>query len=167
MIEYLDVQVADPRSDKEMRNAFQAESIELTIDGQALLHRRWVASDCSHHWTANRIGPRTSSGHYEKMTEPSLRIIRTIDAGQTGPRCGRTIGDQAESVVARLETTRRSKEIRDRWERDYKALVAQARELEKQIREIRDSARGIDNPLRDWAELWIAHSPGPPRLANS
>ncbi len=31
--------------------------------------------------------------------------------------------------------------------------MARARELEKQIREIRDSVRGIDNPLRDWAEL--------------
>ena len=51
------------------------------------------------------------------------------------------------------KTLRRSQEIRDRWQQDYETLVYQARNLEKQIRDIRDTARGIENPLRDWPEL--------------
>ncbi len=48
---------------------------------------------------------------------------------------------------------RRSKEIRARWENEYSSLVVRARNLEKQIRTVRDQARGIENPLRDWPEL--------------
>ncbi len=42
-IHYSDVHIADPRSDKEMRDAVTADSIEFSLDGDALLHRRLIA----------------------------------------------------------------------------------------------------------------------------
>ena len=63
------------------------------------------------------------------------------------------ISADAKSFATNLETVRRSKEIRERWESEYNDLVARARDLEKQVRSIRDEARGIDNPLRDWPQL--------------
>ena len=44
-VHYTDLRVADPRSDKQMRDVVRAESVNLVIDGDALMHRRWVARD--------------------------------------------------------------------------------------------------------------------------
>ena len=63
------------------------------------------------------------------------------------------LSGQAESIGQNLETVRRSREIRSRWENEYDTLVLRARNLEQQIRDVRDQARGIENPLRDWPEL--------------
>ncbi len=41
-LRFTDVHVADPRDGKELRDAFMADSIDLAIDGDALLRRRWV-----------------------------------------------------------------------------------------------------------------------------
>ena len=156
-ITYRDLQIADPRSDKEMRNAFQAESIELEMDLNELLLRRWVAK--SGRISGVQIGGlRTSSGHLEPSPSEDLLNSPSDQGGSSvlGNLIRSTashVGNEAASMGRNLETVRRSAEIRSRWERDYDTLVVQARELEKQIRDIRDSARGIDNPLRDWEEL--------------
>lgn len=151
-VQYIDVHIADPRDDKQMRDAIHADSIELAIDGDALLHRRWVASDGR--ITGLQIGSeRETSGH--------LASDEYVEASSDGPSMlsqligssAEKLGDQAEAAVGELETLRRSKEIRTRWEKEYEGLVTRARDLEKKIRTIRDRARGIDNPLRDWPEL--------------
>ncbi|NNE00255.1 MAG: TIGR03545 family protein [Pirellulaceae bacterium] len=152
-IQYTDFRVADPRSDKEMRDAFRAESIDLVIDGKSLLHRRWIASEG--HITGLQIGTqRDSSGHL--VDEHRAAPTADESAGMLGKFLrGATdqLEDHAESVIGGLETVRRSQEIRTRWETEYDSLVVRARALEQQIREIRDTARGIDNPLRDWEQL--------------
>ena len=152
-VQYLDVAVADPRGGKEMRDAFRAETIDLVIDGNALLHRRWVASDGR--ITGLQIGShRETSGHFDaEPVEP-----KEIDAGPSMlsrlfGSASEKLGEGASAIANDLETARRSREIRQRWEADYEALVQRARQLEKQIRDVRDQARGIDNPLRDWPEL--------------
>lgn len=151
-MQFVDVRIADPRADKAMRDAFRADTIDLVIDGEALLHRRWVARDGR--ITGLQIGARReSSGHLEPA-EPS-------SPAESGPSllsrllasCTDKIADDAEAALGGLETVRRSKEIRNRWENEYRSLVVRARNLEKQIRAVRDQARGIDNPLRDWPEL--------------
>lgn len=153
-IQYVDVAIADPRDDKEMRDAFRAETIDLVIDGEALLHRRWVASDGR--LTGIQIGSRrASSGHIavvEDQEPKSASDTPTMLSRLLGAATDKVSG-QAEAIVDGLETVRLSKEIRARWESEYQSLVVRARNLEKQIRTVRDEARGIENPLRDWPEL--------------
>ena len=146
-LSYTDVHVADPRDGKEMRDAFHADSIELVIDGDALLHRRFVARDGR--ITGIEIdSARQSSGHYQDIAEDKATGQTSIISNLLGSAAGR-ISESAEKVVDDLETVRRSKQIRQRWETEYETLVAQARNLEQLIRKIRDDARDIDNPLRD------------------
>ena len=155
-VRYQNVQIADPRDDKAMKNAFEADQIVLTIDGNELLHRRWVATEGK--ITGIQIGSeRESSGHFEEEEEHPVSpsdlptgpsMLTKLVKGMSGQ-----LGDTADAAIDDLETLKRSKVIQTRWEKEYSSLVARARALEKQIREIRDSARGIDNPLRDWEEL--------------
>lgn len=152
-IQYNDVRIADPRDDKEMRDAIRADVIDLVIDGDALLHRRWVASEGR--IAGLQIGSRRDTSG--KLDEPE--IVRSSEPA--GPSMlGKLITAQtdklsaeAEGLVDNLETIRRSKEIRHRWETEYDSMVVRARALEQKIRSIRDRARGIDNPLRDIVEL--------------
>ncbi len=152
-IRYNDLRIADPRSGKEMQDAFRAQSIEFAIDGDALLHRRWVAREGK--ITGITISSeRESTGHFapeeeaaESPSDAPSFLKRMITASSD------KFEDEAESVTKNLETVRRSKEIRERWENEYASLVVRARNLEKQIREVRDQVRGITNPLRDWPEL--------------
>ena len=153
-IQYSDVQIADPRDDKEMRDAFRADSIELAIDGNALLHRRWVAQ--SGRITGLQIGARRAvSGHlddtdavdsHERSSDPSL-ISRLLGAASD------ELEAQSKQFADELETVKQSRAIRARWEKEYEALVSRARNLEEQIRGVLDQAKGIENPLRDWPEF--------------
>jgi uncharacterized protein (TIGR03545 family) len=143
--------IADPRSGKEMRDWIRADTIDFAIDGDALLHRRWVASNGR--ISGLQIGSqRQTSGHYEPQDDgeplsasdtPSVLSRLLSSAADAG-------GDQADAIINESETVRRSKEIREQWEKEYDSLVVRARKLETQIRTVRDEARGIENPLRDW-----------------
>ena len=153
-VQFINVAIADPREDKELRDAFRADSIELVIDGPELLKRRWIASHGK--MAGVQIGARReTTGHFEpaidaepesQSDEPSI-LSRLLGTATDQVR------EQASDFTRELETVRRSKEIRARWESDYQQLVAKAAQLETQIRHVRDHARGIENPLRDWAEL--------------
>src|SRR6056297_1682499 len=67
-VQYTDVRIADPRDGKQLRDALRADSIELVIDGNALLHRRWVAH--SGRISGLQIGSkREVSGHFEQVEE--------------------------------------------------------------------------------------------------
>ena len=153
-IKYTDLRVADPREGKELKDAFRAETIDLVVDANALLHRRWVAREGK--ITGIQIGSdRETSGHLANVQSPddsaerSAGMLGTFLRGATDQ-----LGEHADAVIGGMETVRKSNEIRTRWEREYTQLVDRARGLEKRVREIRDTAaRGIDNPLRDWKEL--------------
>ncbi len=68
-VQYVDVRIADPRDDKEMRDAIRADSIDLVIDGDALLHRRWVAREGR--ISGLQIGARRdTSGHIAGVEKP-------------------------------------------------------------------------------------------------
>lgn len=150
-VTYTGVQIADPRDAKAMRDAVSADSVEFVIDGSALMQRRWVAR--SGVISGLKIGgERTESGHlpqFDVQAEKSGPSMLDRIVGSAGDQ----ISDTADAVVGDLETLKRSKAIRNRWENEYANLNVRARELEKKIRTIRDRARGIDNPLRDWQEL--------------
>lgn len=152
VIRFRDVRIADPRDDKEYRDAMTADLIELAVDGDELLRRRWVVRQGR--ITGLQIGTqRSTSGHLvdeiaDTSSSSDISMLDRLIGSATDQ-----ITMQAEQFGNDLETLRRSQEIRDRWQQDYETLVYQARNLEKQIRDIRDTARGIENPLRDWPEL--------------
>ncbi|MEO1614365.1 MAG: TIGR03545 family protein [Planctomycetota bacterium] len=154
-IRYQDFQVADPRDGKEMRDAFRAATIELELDGQAMLHRRWVASNGR--ISGLQIGSRRDeSGHFEPVDEDEEAYSLSDKPGQlSGMLSGITdrVEEQLEQTAEGLETVRRSREIKTRWEREYERLVKQAKSLEQKIRESKDSAKTIENPLRDWDNI--------------
>lgn len=145
-VRFSGVQVADPR--KEMRNAFAAEQIELMIDGAALLQRRYEV-------LGGRIsgiqigGGRTDSGRLDVVTpEPSEADGPSL----LSKWCGQLAGDaedRAKAFSDGLQTVQEAKRIRDRWEAEYADLRERADRLEDEIRTLKSTARGIDNPLRD------------------
>lgn len=153
-IHFSDVRVTDPRDGKEMRDAFRAKSIELVMDGDALLRRRWVAKEGV--ISGIEIGA-------QRKTSGRLTRLETVDSdnnNSTGPTLDQLIGattsrltDEAKAVLVDLETVKCSQQIRSKWEAEYKALVVRARNLEEQIRGVRDQARVVENPLRDLPEL--------------
>lgn len=158
-VQYFDIRVADPRKDKGMEDIFRAESIDLVIDGDELLHRRFVASDGR--IKGITIGEdRDTQGHYDPVAQedsgPSM--LDGLLGGLTDGASDRAKG-MADAFVEDLETIRRGNEIRQRWEADYASLLAQANGLEEQIRSIRDQARDLMkgdelyNKLRDTSEL--------------
>jgi uncharacterized protein (TIGR03545 family) len=151
-IHYSDVHIADPRSDKELRDAVTADSIEFVLDGDALLNRRLIAREGR--IQGIQIGAkRATSGHIASRDEP---VAEKSGPSMLSRLLGATtdrVANQADAIVDESETVLRGKEIRDRWELQYQDLIVRARSLEKKIRDVRDRARGIDNPLRDWPEF--------------
>lgn len=149
-IRYTNVHIADPRDGKELRDAFVAESIDLVIDGDAFLRRRWVVSEGR--ISGLQIGAqRDESGHYEKPEPVAATGESMLEKFLATATDG--LGDRAESMGKNLETVQVGDEIRRKWKADYERLVTRAKELEQRVRLIRDTAKGIDNPLRDWPEL--------------
>ncbi|QEF96802.1 hypothetical protein Mal15_08320 [Stieleria maiorica] len=153
-IRYEDFHVADPRDAKAMRDAFRADTIELALDGDAILHRRWVAREGS--ITGLQIGAkRDTSGHLDQPQEdasPSMSDKPGVLAGLLGGITDQ-LGDQAEQAAKDLETVRRSEAIKTRWEREYDSLAKRAAALEQKVRDFKSNARDIDNPLRDWDKI--------------
>lgn len=154
-IRYENFRVADPRDAKEMRDAFRADSIELELDGDAILHRRWVAREGS--ITGLQIGAkRDTSGRLvsdeEDIESPSLSdkpgVLGQLLGGITAK-----LGDHAEESAKDLETVRRSQAIKERWEREYNTLTNRSKTLEQKVRDFKANAKEIDNPLRDWDKI--------------
>ncbi|WP_372896365.1 TIGR03545 family protein [Stieleria sp.] len=153
-IRYEDFRVADPRDAKEMRDAFRADAIELALDGNAILHRRWVAREGS--ITGLQIGAkRDTSGHLsgdEDFEAPSLSDKPGVLSNLLGSITDR-LGDQAEQAAKDLETVRRSEAIKARWKREYESLAKRAGALEQKVRDFKSNAGEIENPLRDWDKI--------------
>ncbi|MCP4887109.1 MAG: TIGR03545 family protein [Planctomycetaceae bacterium] len=150
-VHYTDVRIADPRDGKHLRDAFRAESVDFVIDGDALLHRRWVAREGR--ISGIQIGSaRETSGHKESAETVESSEGPSFLATLVGQATSK-LSEQAEQAIGDLETVQRSKQIRSKWETRYAELAQQANDLEKQIRSIRDGIRGIKNPLRDGPEL--------------
>ncbi|EMI43095.1 TIGR03545 family protein [Rhodopirellula sp. SWK7] len=151
-IHYANVHVADPRDGKEFRDAFVADSVDLVIDGDAFMRRRWVVSQAK--IAGLQIGTqRDSSGHYEDVVDPTQDTDSPSMISKMLAQFTNGLTDRAEEIGESLETVKTGEEIRRRWESEYADLLRQARDLEQRVKTIRDTAKGIDNPLRDWPEL--------------
>lgn len=150
---YTDFRVADPRADKDLKDAFRADSIDFVIDGDSLLHRRFIVRDAK--ISGIQIGTdRETSGHLP--VEPDDVVEVSDGPSMLGKLFGGIGGDlegQADQLLAEMETKRVSEEIRARWEQEYRQLATRTKDLETKIREIRDRTRDISNPLRDLPEV--------------
>jgi len=153
-VRYRELQIANPGEDKAMRNLAQAESVDLVIDGAALLRRRYVIHDAR--VTGLQFdADRTTSGHLEhepqpESTEPSMAMKwlsgwmnSAVDSAKS----------QVDSLVENSETRRRGDQIRRRWKTEYESLAKRAADLEVAIKDVHQTAKGIENPLRDWPRV--------------
>lgn len=149
-VQFLGLQLADPR--KEMENVFQADAIELLIDGRALLQRRYEVA--AGKISGIRIGSdRTESGRLEVVPAEPTESGKPSFLARL---CGQWLDDarqSAEGMANGLQTVQEAKRIRDRWEAEYAELRARARRLEEDVRTMKSTARSVENPLRDLPAL--------------
>ncbi len=149
-----EVQVANPKHNKGLRNLASAQTVELSIDGDALLRRRYVVS------TARIKGleidsDRLTSGHFEpeeqvESEEPSQAMQWLNDLFNSATDAAK---QQLDTLAESSETLRRGDQIRRRWKSEYSMLASRAAEIEVAIKEVQQKAKGIDNPLRDWPQI--------------
>lgn len=149
-----DLQIANPKQNKALRNLASAQTVELSIDGDALLRRRFVVS------TARIKGlaidsDRMTSGHFEQVDqveseEPSQAMQWLSGIFNSATDAAK---DQLDTLAESSETLRRGDQIRRRWKSEYSMLANRAAEIETAIKKVQQSAKEIDNPLRDWAQI--------------
>lgn len=152
---YHNLALANPSGDKSLNNIASAESIELQIDGRELLSRRYVVRNArvaGLQFDSDRLttGHRDTDPETAESDEPSFIgnwISEWLDS----------VGDAAEDKLDRWvddsETRRRADQIRRRWKMEYEVLSKRAADLETAIRDIQETAKGIDNPLRDFPRV--------------
>jgi uncharacterized protein (TIGR03545 family) len=153
-IHYRELQIANPGADKAMRNLAQAESVDLVIDGAALLRRRYVIHDAR--VTGLQFDTdRATSGHIERQpepesTEPSMAMKWISGLMNSAVDSAKS---QVDNLAENSETRRRGDQIRRRWKTEYESLAKRASDLETAIKDVHQTAKGIENPLRDWPRV--------------
>ncbi len=148
-ISFQGIQFGDPRHERE--NLAEFERIDLALDGESLLHRRWVISN------ARVLGIRFSTERPDKgRLDPVDEPVADTDPSMMDQAIG-GIGDwletstkaQTKAAVEGLQTVRLSRELEDSWKNRYVSEKARAERIEQTVRSIRDNIRAVDNPLRD------------------
>lgn len=152
---YHQLALANPSGDKSMSNIASAEKVELQIDGRELLRRRYVIRDAritglqfdSDRLTAGHLAADPDSAEADEPSVIGNWISTWFDS----------IGDAAEDKLTQWidesEISRRADQIRRRWKTEYELLAKRANDLETAIRDIQETAKGIDNPLRDFPRV--------------
>lgn len=152
---YHNLALANPSGDKSMSNIASAESVELQIDGRELLSRRYVVRN------ARVAGlqfdsDRLTTGHWDADPDAAEADSPSFIGNWISERLD-SLGDAAEDKLDRWvdesETRRRADQIRRRWKMEYEVLSKRAADLETAIRDIQETAKGIDNPLRDFPRV--------------
>lgn len=158
-LQYNDVQVQWPRHGKTGRGDTTAQSVELSVDGGALMRRRYVVRD-AHINGLNLNVTDLGSGQLQLPEQPpgavpsaAMRWLAGLfhlvtDAGK----------EQAGAVAASSESLRRGDQVRRRWKGEYALLARRSEELEAAIEQMQQTATGVENPLRDWRRLDVTLS---------
>ncbi|TVP98632.1 MAG: TIGR03545 family protein [Planctomycetaceae bacterium] len=146
---YHQLHLANPGSDKAMRNLLSTESIELNIDGGEMLRRRYVIS--SARVTGLQFDTeRLSDGHLEPTAEePSEPSWAAAWISDRIGMAGDAAADQLQGWVDESHLNKRGDQIRRRWKSEYAQLATRAEDLETAMRDVHETAKGIENPLRD------------------
>jgi len=155
-VRYEGLQIADPRSSNSMTNAVEMDSMVLEIDGDAFLHRRYVVRDGQ--ITGLKIGSdRLTAGHFDP--QPKLENESSATSEWMSEFFGsltHASKEKLDTFANDLEMVKRADQIRRRWKTEYLMLTKRAEQLEASIKVIRDSAKGVENPLRDWPRIEAA-----------
>lgn len=150
---YHGMSLANPSGDKSFRDLVSTEAIALHIDGAALLRRRYVVREA-------RISglqfdtERLESGHLDppadEPSEPSWVASWLSGHLRSAGEMGKS---QLQGWADESHLRRRSDQIRRRWKSEYERLARRAEDLEVGMREVHETAKGIENPLRDLARI--------------
>lgn len=143
------VQLGDPRHERE--NVAEFDRIEIALDGDSLLHRRWVVSHAK--LTGIRFSSeRPDSGRIEQLptapvsNDPSY-LDHAVDG--IGDWLERSTKEQSNAAIESLQTVHLARALEDQWKTRYTQERARAERIETSVRSIRDNVRAVDNPLRD------------------
>lgn len=149
-----EVKFADP-SDP-MKNLFDFSAAHLDFDQNALLHKKFIVTDGS--LDGLQFGTqRTTSGKVERPeTDPDAEssLINDYISG-----VGENVASGLTDLLTRrfdenFETVRYSKDVFERWPKEYAVLMQRGKNLEIRIREIRDLSKALQaNPLNTLRDL--------------
>jgi uncharacterized protein (TIGR03545 family) len=156
-LHYADIQVADPgtisRNGESVKIA-SATAVQVTLDSAALLHRRYVVKDARVSGLQFDATGRFR-GSEEAVEQPSLSrssaAVRWLSDLLSST--AENAKSEHDALAASSETLRRGDQIRRRWKMEYESLARRAAELEVAIKEVQQTAQGVDNPLRDWPRV--------------
>jgi uncharacterized protein (TIGR03545 family) len=98
---------------------------------------------------------RLSSGHFDPQPEKDSSASSTWLSGFVDTLVD-VSGDRLESFGKDLEMVKRADQIRRRWKSEYATLTKRAEELEASVKQLRDTAKSVDNPLRDLPRIEAA-----------
>lgn len=146
---YHQLHLANPGSDKAMRNLVSTESIELKIDGGEILRRRYVIDSARVTGLQFDTEP-LSDGHLEPTAEaPSEPSWAATWISDRIGMASDAAADQLQGWVDESHLNKRGDQIRRRWKSEYAQLATRAEDLEAAMRDVHETAKGIENPLRD------------------
>ncbi len=148
---YEDLRIAAAIADETDNLAIAADSIEFELDGEAFLHRRYVARD-------GRINGLKINTDRFKSTSPASR------SSKYGASKSQWLADLFGSLAGSAKTqggsfddgsemVKRGDQIRRRWKSEYALLSKRANELEASIKQVQELPVGYANPLRDGARV--------------
>ncbi len=123
------------------------KSIEMEVDAEALLHRRYVIRSGridGLELTANQLS-------LDPGTADSANTQATSDQcfGEFVSELSTLSQVTLDGTTQSLELTKRADQIRRRWKSEYTMLRQQAETLQASLEKASTSTQGLNNPLRD------------------
>lgn len=147
-IAYSDVRIADPS--KEREDAVRVERAELSLDGPALLRRKYEIAHAQLHGVEFSV-ERSETGQLEKTAESAggSSFDLTPHVERLARLMQRAATLKAETAVESLQTVQTGRRIETAWKERFEDIAGRAERLEANFRELKSTVREIDNPLRD------------------
>ncbi len=142
--------MADP--DHPTRNLLEIGRANFDLETSMILHRKWVIRDGS---IDNIVlyTDRATSGELEKEEQDPNQSSAVSDAIKKMEARGTewlegSLDRFETEFETELETVKLGRELADRWPQEYDAIESQSKELELQVRQIRDMIKQVrEKPL--------------------
>lgn len=149
-IELQQLTMADP--DHPARNLLEIGRANFDLETSMILHRKWVIRE----GTIDKMvlyTDRETSGELEKSPDTANESSAVSDAikkmEDRGTQWLEGSLDRFETEFdTELETVKLGRELADRWPQEYATIESQSKELELQVRQIRDMIKEVkEKPL--------------------
>jgi uncharacterized protein (TIGR03545 family) len=154
-----DLAIANPKAPD--TNLFDADKITLSLDTNALLHRKFVVREghvqglrlhTKRDETAHTVDHWQFSADGERLKQEADAWLETLSA---------TLGQQLDAQIAELESVRLAKELMESWPEEYQQLAAKVSSVKARIENLRtlfhtrpkNIAAGLDHYQKTLAEL--------------